>query len=153
MPVEAELSLGHGAVGDETTGSLVTAVIPIHMDDAPWAGPLPRRWGCLVGWEIGTGGLGHFIFSRQLEMVTTGGTSRHRPSTYLGDLRAGLDAGPQLGKREKGRLSLTRQAAPQHTYPGRSSIAAAFLTDVLLDWELTLSQGDGDDNPIASAHP
>lgn len=51
MPVEAELSLGHGAVGDETTGSLVTAVIPIHMDDAPWAGPLPRRWGCLVGWE------------------------------------------------------------------------------------------------------
>lgn len=49
--MEAKLSLCHGAVGDETTGGLVTAVVPIHMDDAPWAGPLPRCWGCLVGWE------------------------------------------------------------------------------------------------------
>lgn len=112
MPVEAELSLGHGAVGDETTGGLVTAVIPIHMDDAPWAGPLPRRWGCLVGWENRDRRIGPLIFSRQLEMVTTGGTSGQAPSTYLGALRAGLDAGPQLGKREKGRLSLARQAAP-----------------------------------------
>lgn len=115
--------------------------------------PSPDVGDVLLAGKTGTGGLGHFIFSRKLEMVTTGGTSRHGPSTYLGALRAGLDAGPQLGKREKGRLSLARQAAPQHTYPGRSSIAAAFLTDVLLDWELTLSQGDGDDNPIASAHP
>lgn len=114
--------------------------------------PSPDVGDVLLAGKTGTRGLGHFIFSRQLEMVTTGGTSRHGPSTYLGALRAGLDAGPRLGKREKGRLSLGDSGSPAHL-PWEASIAAAFLTDVLLDWELTLSQGDGDDNPIASAHP
>lgn len=50
MPVEAELGLGHGAVGDEAAGRFVTAVVAVHMDDAPWAGPFPARGRCLVGW-------------------------------------------------------------------------------------------------------
>lgn len=100
MPVEAQLSLSHGAVGNETAGGLVTAVVPIHMDDAPWAGPLPRCWGCLVGWENRDRRIGPLFF--QEDMESTGGTSGQVPSTYLGVLRAGLDAGPQLGKREEG---------------------------------------------------
>lgn len=51
-------------------------------------------------------------------------------STYLGALRAGLDAGPQLGKKEKGRLSLS-DSSSQHTYSVKSYRAAALLRDVL----------------------
>lgn len=39
---------------------------------------------------------------------------------YLGAPKAGLDAGPQLGRREKGRLSLARKVAPQPTYSANS---------------------------------
>lgn len=51
VPVEAELGLGHRAVGDEAAGRLVTAVVAIHVDDAPWAGSLPRCGGRFVGWR------------------------------------------------------------------------------------------------------
>lgn len=49
VPVEAELGLGHGTVGDEAAGRPVTAVIAIHVDDAPGTGALPRGGGCLIG--------------------------------------------------------------------------------------------------------
>lgn len=45
MAMEAELSLGHGAVGDEATAVLVRAVVSVHVDDPPTGGR-----GHLVGW-------------------------------------------------------------------------------------------------------
>lgn len=33
VAMEAELCLGHGAVGDEAAGRFITVVITIHMDD------------------------------------------------------------------------------------------------------------------------
>lgn len=79
---------------------------------------------CWLGKQ--TGRLGHVIFSRQLEMVITGGTSGQVPSTYLGALGAGLDAGPQLNKKKrKGELAQTG-GSPVHLL-GESSTAAAFL--------------------------
>ena len=76
--------------------------------------PSPDVGDVLLAGKTGTGGLGHFIFSRQLDMVSIRGMNGQVPSTYLGALRAGLDAGPQLGKRErKGELAPTR-GSPAH---------------------------------------
>lgn len=50
-------------------------------------------------------------------MVSTGDMGGQVPSTYLGALRAGLDAGPQLGKRE--RKAELAGGSSQHTYSGK----------------------------------
>lgn len=92
--------------------------------------PSPDVGDVLLAGKTGTRGLCHFIFSRQLEMVSTGGTNGQVPSTYLGALRAGLDAEPQLGKREReGELAQTG-GSPAHLL-WKSSTAAAFLRDNL----------------------
>lgn len=55
VPMETELCLSHGAVGNETAGRFVAVVITIHMDDPTRAAALSRGWWGLVGWGHGGG--------------------------------------------------------------------------------------------------
>lgn len=160
VPMEAELSLSHGAVGDEATGCLVTAVVPIHMDDAPWAGALPRCWRCLVGWENRDRRLGLPYF--QQEAGDSEGWEHSKCPRPQGASAEGLPRSPKswprcrttAGEERERKAELGQKGgSPAHLLCELFSAAAASLIGVLQGWELTLSQGDGDDNPVASAHP
>lgn len=71
--------------------------------------------------------------------------------TYLGVPGAGLGAGPQLERRGRG---LSLQGVAMWSTPTPTGTQAQSVCCRCLGWEsLTLSQGDGDDNAVASAHP